>query len=156
MKCFYAAGTDRVTERAICTTCSWLWAIRTQRWHRHLWTIWILTGEGRGGGKKREKKEMMLADCCGSCFLIQSIGHVTQQQELIILFNHLLDLCQMVSIESAANRERWTASNMPLELSRKCLRTESNKNLVSEQKGIHLKTMCINYTFPHRILTWHE
>lgn len=152
MKCFYAAGTDRVTERAICTTCSWLWAIRTQRWHRHLWTIWILTGEG----KRRGEKKMMLAACCGSCFLIQSIGHVTQQQELIILFNHLLDLCQMVSIESAANRERWTAPNMPLELSRKCLRTESNKNLVSEQKGIHLKTMCINYTFPHRILTWHE
>lgn len=151
MRCFYAAGTDRVTERAICTTCSWLWAIRTQRWHRHLWTIWILTEE-----QKRGKKKNLLADCCGSCFLIQSIGHVTQQQELIILFNHLLDLCQMVSIESAANRERWTASNMPLELSRKCLRTESNKNLVSEQKGIHLKTMCINYTFPHRILTWHE
>lgn len=151
MKCFFAAGTDRVTERAICTTCSWLWAIRTQRWHRHLWTIWILTEE-----RERGKKKILLADCCGSCFLIQSIGHVTQQQELIILFNHLLDLCQMVSIESAANRERWTASNMPLELSRKCLRTESNKNLVSEQKGIHLKTMCINYTFPHRILTWHE
>lgn len=111
-------------------------------------------GKKKGGEKKKEKE--MLADCCGSCFLIQSIGHVTQQQELIILFNHLLDLCQMVSIESAANRERWTASNMPLELSRKCLRTESNKNLVSEQKGIHLKTMCINYTFPHRILTWHE
>lgn len=152
MKCFYAAGTDRVRERAICTTCSWLWAIRTQRWHRHLWTIWILTEERERG----KKFFFLLADCCGSCFLIQSIGHVTQQQELIILFNHLLDVCQMVSIESAANRERWTASNMPLELSRKCLRTESNKNLVSEQKGIHLKTMCINYTFPHRILTWHE
>lgn len=154
MKCFYAAGTDRVTERAICTTCSWLWAIRTQRWHRHLWTIWILTREGEKGKKKKKKR--MLAECCGSCFLIQSIGHVTQQQELIILFNHLLDLCQTVSIESSANRERWTASNMPQELSRKCLRTESNQNLVSEQKGIHLKTMCINYTFPHRILTWHE
>lgn len=60
---------------------------------------------GKKGGEKKKEKEM-LADCCGSCFLIQSIGHVTQQQELIILFNHLLDLCQMVSIESAANRER--------------------------------------------------
>lgn len=108
------------------------------------------TGGGGGGEAWHE------LDCRGSCFLIRSIGHVTQQQELIILFNHLLDLCQMVSIESAANRERWTASNTPPELSRKCLRTDSNKNLVSEQKGIHLKTMCINYTFPHRILTWHE
>lgn len=152
MKRFYAAGTDSAPERAICTTCSWLWAIRTQRWHTHLWTIWILIREGEGveGAAWRE------LDCRGSCFLIRSIGHVTQQQELIILFNHLLDLCQMVSIESAANRERWTASNTPPELSRKCLRTDSNKNLVSEQKGIHLKTMCINYTFPHRILTWHE
>lgn len=113
-------------------------------------------GKERGKGETEKRKSMTLADCRGSCFLIHSIGHVTQQQELIILFNHLLDLCQMVSIESAANRERWTASNMPLEVSRKCLRTESNKNLVSEQKGIHLKTMCINYTFPHRILTWHE
>lgn len=152
MKCFYAAGTDSATERTICTTCSWLWAIRTQRWHTHLWAIWILIREGEGGGGAAQRQ----LDCRGSCFLIPSIGHVTQQQELIILFNHLLDLCQMVSIENAANTETWAASNTPPEPSRKCLRTDSNENLVSEQKGIHLKTLCINYTFPHRILTWHE
>lgn len=109
------------------------------------------TGRGGGGGAAHRQ-----LDCRGSCFLIPSIGHVTQQQELIILFNHLLDLCQMVSIENAANTEAWAASNTPPEPSRKCLRTDSNENLVSEQKGIHLKTLCINYTFPHRILTWHE
>lgn len=59
------------------------------------------TETGGGGGEARHE-----LDCRGSCFLILSIGHVTQQQELITLFNHLLDLCQMVSIESAANRER--------------------------------------------------
>lgn len=62
----------------------------------------------------------------------------------------------MVSIENAANTETRAASNTPPEPSRKCLRTDSNENLVSEQKGIHLKTLCINYTFPHRILAWHE
>lgn len=152
MKCFYAAGTDSATERTICTACSWLRAIRTQRWHTHLWTIWILLGRGAGGGGEAWRSP----DCRGSCFLIQSIGYVTQQQELIISFNHLLDPRQMVSIESAANRERRTASNTPRELSRKRLRTDSNKNLVSEQKGIHLRTMCIDCAFPHRILTWHE